>query len=124
MRSLLWKLPISELNILEQKLKHKKDIDDLCVEGIQNLIYCLDAFLDEKSNASGNENINLKIYASGILTNGKIVYATSRFYGRPKFSDVAIAMNDSDYLTDNGICYGKVSVIFLNYLFIIFTYYI
>ncbi len=77
MRSLLWKLPISELNILEQKLKHKKDIDDLCVEGIQNLIYCLDAFLDEKSNASGNENINLKIYASGILTNGEIVYATN-----------------------------------------------
>ncbi|CAB5148533.1 unnamed protein product [Rhizophagus irregularis] len=103
----------SELDNLEQKLKHEKDIDSLCIEGIQNLIliYCLDAFLDEKSNILENDNINLKIYASGILTNGEIVYATSRFYGRPKFSDIAIAMDDADYLTDNGICYGK----FTNY---------
>uniref|UniRef100_U9UFB6 Uncharacterized protein n=3 Tax=Rhizophagus irregularis TaxID=588596 RepID=U9UFB6_RHIID len=108
MRSLLWKLSISELDNLEQKLKHEKDIDSLCIEGIQNLIYCLDAFLDEKSNISENDDINLKIYASGILTNGEIVYATSRFYGRPKFSDIAIAMDDADYLTDNGICYGKI----------------
>ncbi|POG63976.1 hypothetical protein GLOIN_2v1807614 [Rhizophagus irregularis DAOM 181602=DAOM 197198] len=108
MRSLLWKLFISELDNLEQKLKHEKDIDSLCIEGIQNLIYCLDAFLDEKSNILENDNINLKIYASGILTNGEIVYATSRFYGRPKFSDIAIAMDDADYLTDNGICYEKI----------------
>ncbi|GET59471.1 hypothetical protein GLOIN_2v1807614 [Rhizophagus irregularis DAOM 181602=DAOM 197198] len=102
------KLSISELDNLEQKLKHEKDIDSLCIEGIQNLIYCLDAFLDEKSNISENDDINLKIYASGILTNGEIVYATSRFYGRPKFSDIAIAMDDADYLTDNGICYEKI----------------
>ena len=81
MRSLLWKLSISELDNLEQELKHEKDIDSLCIEGIQNLIYCLDAFLDEKSNISENDDINLKIYASEILTNGEIVYATSRFYG-------------------------------------------
>ncbi|PKY32142.1 hypothetical protein RhiirB3_393820 [Rhizophagus irregularis] len=101
---------LNELDNLEQKLKHEKDIDSLCIEGIQNLIliYCLDAFLDEKSNILENDNINLKIYASGILTNGEIVYATSRFYGRPKFSDIAIAMDDADYLTDNGICYGKI----------------
>ncbi|UZO02938.1 uncharacterized protein OCT59_021414 [Rhizophagus irregularis] len=67
MRSLLWKLFISELDNLEQKLKHEKDIDSLCIEGIQNLIYCLDAFLDEKSNIS-----------SGILTNGEIVYGDAR----------------------------------------------
>jgi hypothetical protein len=112
MRSLLWKLPISELDSLEQKLKHEKDIDDLCIEGIQKLIYCLDAFLEEKSNTSENEIINLKIYASGTLTNGEIVYATSKFYGRPRFSDVAIAMGDVDYLTDNGMCYGKVGFVF------------
>ena len=110
MRSLLWKLSVSELDILEQKLKQEKDIDDLCIEGIQNLIYCLDAFLDEKSNVSENENINLKIYTSGILTNGEIIYATSKFYERPKFSDMAIAMDDTNYLTNNGICYGKVSL--------------
>jgi hypothetical protein len=119
MRSLLWKLSISELDTLEEKLKCEKDIDNLCIEGIQKLIYCLDAFLDDESNISENEDINLKIYASGTLTNGEIVYATSRFYGQPKFSDVAVAMdsNDTDYLTDNGMCYGKVSYIKIYFFF-------
>ncbi|PKY60236.1 hypothetical protein RhiirA4_430970 [Rhizophagus irregularis] len=60
-----------------------------------------------------NEDINLKIYAFGTLTNGEIVYATSRFYGQSKFSDVAVAMdsNDTDYLTDNGMCYGKILIL-------------
>lgn len=112
MRSLLWELSISELNTLEEKLKHEKNVDGLCIEGIQNLISCLDNFLDGKSNVSDNEDIYLKIYASGTLTNGEIVYAVSKFYGRPRFSDIAIAMEDAantDYLTDNGMCYGKVS---------------
>ncbi|CAB4414547.1 unnamed protein product [Rhizophagus irregularis] len=88
MRSLLWKLSISELDILDkEKLKCEKDIDNLY--------------------------INLKIYAFGTLTNGEIVYATSRFYGQSKFSDVAVAMdsNDTDYLTDNGMCYGKILIL-------------
>ena len=124
MRSLLWKLPISELNDLEQKLKHDKNIDNLCVEGIQRLICCLNAFLGEKLNVSENKDINLKIYASGILTNGEIVYATSRFYRQPKFSDVAIAIvDDAEHLTDDGICYGKVRLckFYLNFIFYIFS---
>ncbi|PKY41941.1 hypothetical protein RhiirA4_455649 [Rhizophagus irregularis] len=88
MRSLLWELPISKLDALEEKLKHEKTIDDLCIEGIQNLISSLDAFLDEKSNTSEAEDIYLKIYSSGILTNGEIVYATN-----------------------NRICYGKVLIL-------------
>ena len=122
MRSLLWELPISELDALEEKLKHEKTVDDLCIEGIQNLISSLDAFLDEKSNTSETEDIYLKIYSSGTLTNGEIVYATSKYYGRSRFSDIAIAMESvNDYLTDNGICYGKVSIfnfiLFYNLLF-------
>jgi len=79
MLSLLWKLPIRELDNLEKKLKCEKDIDNLCIEGMQNLIYCLDAFLDEKSNISENDKINLKSYAFGILTNGETVYALVDF---------------------------------------------
>ena len=46
---------------------------------------------------------------NGTLTNGEIVYAVSKFYGKPRFSDIAIAMDDNvNYLTDNGTCYGKV----------------
>ena len=81
----------------------------------------MDSFLDENSK---NEDIYLKIYTSGILTNGEIVYATSRFYRQPKFSDVAIAMvDDAEHLTDDGICYGKVRLckFYLNFIFYIFS---
>lgn len=110
MRSLLWELSINELDNLEKKLINENSVDNLCIEGIQKLIDCLDAFLEEKSNLSENEEIYLKIYASGTLTNGEIVYATSKFYNRARFSDVAIAMEDVNYLTDDGLCYGKVSL--------------
>ncbi|CAB5365802.1 unnamed protein product [Rhizophagus irregularis] len=70
---------ISELDALEEKLKHEKTIDDLCIE-------------DEKSNTSETEDIYLKIYSSGTLTNGEIIYATSKYFGHSRFSDIAIAM--------------------------------
>ncbi|CAB4414542.1 unnamed protein product [Rhizophagus irregularis] len=108
MKSLLWELPISELQSLQIKLEHEKIVDDLCIEGMNHLINCLDHYLDEKSNVSESEDIYLKIYATGILSNNEIIYATSKFHGRARFSDVAIAMEDADYLTDDGICYGKV----------------
>ncbi|CAB5367475.1 unnamed protein product [Rhizophagus irregularis] len=110
MKSLLWELPISELQSLQIKLEHKKIVDDLCIEGMNHLINCLDHYLDEKSNVSESEDIYLKIYATGILSNNEIIYATSKFYGRARFSDVAIAIEDADYLTDDGICYGKVLI--------------
>ncbi|CAG8653951.1 18990_t:CDS:2 [Rhizophagus irregularis] len=108
MKSLLWELPISELQSLQIKLEHEKIVDDLCIEGMNHLINCLDHYLDEKSNVSESEDIYLKIYATGILSNNEIIYATSKFHGHARFSDVAIAMEDADYLTDDGICYGKV----------------
>ncbi|CAG8711802.1 4518_t:CDS:1, partial [Funneliformis mosseae] len=101
------KLSISELDTFIEKLKRKKNINDLGIEDMQNLVGYLDIILDEKSNISENGNIYLKIYASGILQNGKIIYAINKFYGRLRFSDIAIVMENADYLTDNGICYRK-----------------
>jgi len=110
MKSLLWELPISKIYNLQEKLEHEENIDELCIEGLKHLITCLDIYLDDISNASSNEEIYLKIYASGVLTNGEIIYATSKFHGYARFSDIAIAMSDTNYLTDNGSCYGKVSI--------------
>jgi hypothetical protein len=110
MKSLLWKLPISELQTLWEKLEYEKSVDNLCIEGMRHLINCLDSYLDEKSNLSECGDIYLKIYATGTLSNGEIVYATSKFYNRARFSDVAIAMEDINYSTDDGLCYGKVSI--------------
>ncbi|UZO11145.1 uncharacterized protein OCT59_002717 [Rhizophagus irregularis] len=100
MKSLLWELPISEIYTLQEKLKHEENINELCIEGMEHLIACLDIYLDDIS----------KIYANGTLSNGEIVYATSKFHGYARFSDVAIAMGDTDYLTDGGLCYGKASI--------------
>ncbi|UZO07410.1 uncharacterized protein OCT59_027694 [Rhizophagus irregularis] len=110
MKSLLWKLPISEIYTLQEKLKHEENINELCIEGMEHLIACLDIYLDDISNASANEEIYLKIYANETLSNGEIVYATSKFHGYTRFSDIAIAMGDTDYLTDGGLCYGKASI--------------
>jgi hypothetical protein len=110
MKSLLWELPISKIYTFQEELKYKENIDGLCIEGIEHLITCLDIYLDDISNASASEEIYLKIYANGTLTNGEIVYATSKFHGYARFSDVAIAMGDTDYLTDDGLCYGKASI--------------
>ena len=51
MKSLLWKLPISEIYELREKLEHEENVDDLCIEGINHLITCLDLYLDDISNA-------------------------------------------------------------------------
>ncbi|EXX50631.1 hypothetical protein RirG_268930 [Rhizophagus irregularis DAOM 197198w] len=110
MKSLLWELPISEIYTLQEKLKHEENINELCIEGMEHLIACLDIYLDDISNASANEEIYLKIYANGTLSNGEIIYATSKFHGYARFSDVAIAMGNTDYLTEGGLCYGKASI--------------
>ena len=109
MKSLLWKLPISEIYTLQESLEHEENINELCIEGMRHLITCLNIYLDNISNASTNEDIYLKIYASGVLINGEIVYTTSKFHRYVRFSDIAIVMGDTNYLTDNGLCYGKVS---------------
>ena len=110
MKSLLWKLPISELQTLREKFERENNVDIKCIEGMQHLINCLDTYLDEKSDISSNDvnEIFLKIYATGTLSNNETIYATSKFHGKARFSDIAIAMENVDYLTDNGICYEKV----------------
>ncbi|POG83113.1 hypothetical protein GLOIN_2v1803493 [Rhizophagus irregularis DAOM 181602=DAOM 197198] len=111
MKSLLWKLLISDLQALREKLEHENSVDELCIEGMHHLINYLDAYLDDKSNVTECEDIYLKIYATGVLSNNEIIYATSKFHNNAKFSDIAIAMDNVDYLTDDGLCYGKILMI-------------
>ncbi|PKC61287.1 hypothetical protein RhiirA1_466766 [Rhizophagus irregularis] len=100
MKSLLWKLPISDLQALWEKLEYKNSVDELY------------AYLKDKFNVTECEDIYLKIYATGVLSNNKIIYATSsKFHNNAKFSDIAIAMDNVDYLTDDGLCYGKILII-------------
>ena len=77
MKSLLWKLPISkpQPQALWEKFEHEESVNSLCIKGMHNLISCLDSYLDEKTNISESDDIYLKIYATGTLSNGEIVYA-------------------------------------------------
>jgi len=85
------------------------NVNDLYIEGMRHLITCLDIYLDNVLNASTNENIYLNIYANITLSNNEIVYVISKFHGYARFSDIAIAIGDTDYLIDDGLCYEKVS---------------
>jgi hypothetical protein len=59
-------------------------------------------------------NFILTIFGTVIIENGGIVRATNKYHNTSWFSDISIKMNSEelyDYMTDDGICYGKVIII-------------
>ena len=60
-------------------------------------------------------NSYIQLYKSVTLPSADIIRADSSYNKYPQFSDVAIVMNTMDtttnYITDQGICFGKVSII-------------
>ena len=77
----------------------------------QNLTGCLKQYLELFDNSDIINDALIKIYRSITLENGAIVRATSNFYNKEWFSEVAISMSSEesdDYISDQGICYGKV----------------
>ena len=59
-------------------------------------------------------NFILTIFETVIIENGGIVQATNKYHNTSWFSDISIKMNSEelcDYMTDDGICYGKVIII-------------
>jgi len=78
----------------------------------------LNLYMELLDNPITINDARIKIYASVTLENGAIVRATSNFYNKEWFSEVAISMSSEesdDYISDQGICYGKVNLI--NYLY-------
>ena len=62
-----------------------------------------------------NETIQIDIFEYAYLDNNNkiIIRASPNYYGKAIFSDVCIEMDKAeqgDYLTDNGLCYAKVSI--------------
>ena len=58
------------------------------------------------------EAINVTLFESVKLPNGKIVRASNSFYNEPFFSDINVQIVEeevSNYETDDGKCYGKVN---------------
>ena len=59
-------------------------------------------------------NSIVKIYSSVTIQNGLKIHATNSYYGKACYSNIAVAMNFeelSEYLSDQGICYGQVCLL-------------
>ncbi len=100
--------------------------------GFEKLLNCLNLYFDT-TNQTNLNNYIIKIYSSITLENGSIIRATDNFYSKAWYSNVSVAMNSDElleYLSDQGICYGQVFVVFyffkffkiLNFKYLIFRY--
>jgi len=87
-------------------------IDDKMKTGFDKFLDCLDLYLELLEYPSIDES-QVNIYESVILENGAIMRATNNYHNRSWFSDVAVSMNSEesdDYISDQGICYGLVTI--------------
>jgi len=101
----------------------------LQLKGMENLLISLNNFKDNMSLMYVDEVVQL--YKSATLPSADIIRADPSYNNSPWFSDVAIVMDVMDatnYTTDQGICFGKVSITggnVLNYKYkLIISFYI
>jgi hypothetical protein len=88
------------------------EINEKMRRGLENIEIILDNYLD-LLNISIKSYL-LTIYGSVIIENGAIIRATNKYYNKSWFSDVEILMNSEelfDYKTDEGSCYGQVTIL-------------
>ena len=85
--------------------------------GLKELPKGMDEYFEIFENISisefEKETINVTLFESMKLPNGKIVRASNSFYNSPLFSDVSIQMSEKEalkYESDDGKCYGKVNI--------------
>jgi hypothetical protein len=105
------KLLLANINgyINNQNSKSKETID-----GLKNLISCLDTFLDMDPKADKNtlnKHTEIQLFETAKLCSDEYIRCTENFYSEPMFSNVMIYMDEEeleDYPSDNGNCYGKV----------------
>ena len=82
------------------------------IKGFAKFLDCLDLFFDMLALSSA-EDCQIKIFGSVTLNNKKknILRATNNYFNRPWFSNIAVAMDESElfeYQSDGGTCYAQV----------------
>lgn len=102
----------NHLEVFQQLKMHP-----LQLEGMENLITSLNNFKDDMSLTFVDEVIHL--YKSATLeSTADIIRADPSYNNSLWFSDIAIAMdvtNSTIYNTDQGVCFGKVSIILIKW---------
>ena len=93
---------------------------------MENLHTSLKNFIDKMSISSLDEtNSFIRLYKSATLVSTDIIRADPSYNNAPWFSNVAIVMNETEginYITDQGICFGKVSNYYLKLLHLNINY--
>lgn len=102
-------------------------IDPLQLEGIENLLVSLNKIEDSTFRASlNNVDSFVRLYKSATLKSADIIRADPSYNKVPWFSDVAVVMDltagATNYTTDQGMCFGKVSKVVGTDLNTIFRY--
>ena len=109
----LWEMCLENIEENINFWKKSKNLPHVnFVEGLSQLIFALDIFLDTTSQDSeNNEEFQIIIYESVHLKNGEIIRISEEFHGKEWFSNVAIspAEDQEQYMSDNGAWYGKVN---------------
>jgi len=113
--SKLFDFKLSEFSTFLEQQKNNPDLNEKMIKGFTKLLRCLDLFLDT-INISSAENCQIKTFGSVTLItlknkNKNILRATNKFFNNPWFSNIAVAMDDSElfeYQTDSGTCYAQV----------------
>jgi hypothetical protein len=116
--NLIWTFDLNNAQgFIDQKLKNNRPNSNI-YSGLENLLNYLSIYFSS-TNQINIDNYIIKIYSSVTLENGSIIRATDNFYRKAWYSNVAVAMNSEElleYLSDDGICYGQVFVVFLFFL--------
>ena len=113
--SKLFDFKLSEFSTFLIQQNNNPDLNEKMIKGFTKLLGCLDLFLDT-INISSAENCQIKIFGSVTLItlknkNKNILRATNKFFNNPWFSNIAVAMDDSElfeYQSDSGTCYAQV----------------
>jgi hypothetical protein len=106
----LFDIDFSNVTELCSQQKNNPNIDETMRKGFKEFQNCLYEYFDQMS-ISFTEGSLIKIFGSVTLKNGAILRARNEFFGRPWFSNIAVAMNNEElfeYKSDKGTCYAQV----------------
>jgi hypothetical protein len=111
-----------KLSLFNEFITSYKSANDLASEALEafdQFIPALDRFFDLYEELTedkmSNKDIFVKWCKSAIISSGDTIRAISEWYNQAIFDNISINMCSDeieDYTTNNGMCFGKVSVCF------------
>jgi hypothetical protein len=122
--SKLFEFSLTEAFSFLERSKADPNLNDKIKTGFNHFLTCMDSYLDLINISIDDIQTKITIFGSVTLENGAIIRANSNYHKKPWFSNIAIVMDSEeffDYMSDKGICYGQVIILF--YFIIIYDIY-